>query len=113
MRQHRRFDDGRLCIRAAQHRGDHIDERGFHWSDTVAAYPLADGTFRTGVNRAELRRMADEAQPAHVCKPGASTYHCPTSGQTESDCHGGFDTCCDRPDLHQAAAGAQQDGAQR
>lgn len=39
--QHRRFDDGRLCIRAAQHHGDHIDERGFHWSDTVAVYPVA------------------------------------------------------------------------
>ncbi|MER5909546.1 hypothetical protein ABT124_03320 [Streptomyces sp. NPDC001982] len=32
----------RLCIRAAQHRGDHIDEHGFHWSDTVAVYPVAD-----------------------------------------------------------------------
>lgn len=38
---HRGFDDGRQCIRAAQHRGDHIDERGFHWSDTVAVYPVA------------------------------------------------------------------------
>lgn len=31
----------RLCIRAAQHRGDHIDEHGFHWSDSVAVYPAA------------------------------------------------------------------------
>ncbi|MGW0993491.1 hypothetical protein ACWD5V_09305 [Streptomyces sp. NPDC002523] len=30
----------RQCIRAAQHRGDHIDENGFHWSDTVAVYPV-------------------------------------------------------------------------
>lgn len=37
----------------------------------------------------------------HVCNPGATTYYCPTAGETESDCHGGFDTCCDRPDLHQ------------
>lgn len=60
--QHRQFDDGRHCIRAAQHQGDHIDERGYHWSDTVAIYPVADGTFRTGVNvRAELRRLADAA----------------------------------------------------
>jgi hypothetical protein len=58
---------------------------------------------------AELRRRADETQPAHVCKPGSSTYYCPTSGQTESGCHGGFGTCCDRPDLHQPAAGARQD----
>lgn len=62
--QNRNYESGpRLCIRVAQHHGDHIDERGFHWSDTVAVYPLADGTFRTGVNRAVLRRMADEAQP--------------------------------------------------
>ena len=60
--------------------------------------------------RQRLRRMADEAQPGHVCKPGASVYHCPTSGQTESDCHGGFTTCCGRPDLHQPAAEARQDG---
>ncbi|CAM5265336.1 hypothetical protein [Streptomyces fumanus] len=54
-----------------------------------------------------LRRMAAEAQPVHVCKPGANSYYCPTSGQTESDCHGGFTTCCDRPDLHQPTAEAQ------
>lgn len=61
--QNRNYESGpRLCIRAAQHTGDHIDERGFHWSDTVAVYPLADGTFRAGVNRAVLRRLAAEAQ---------------------------------------------------
>lgn len=37
----------------------------------------------------------------HVCKPGATTYYCPTIGEVESDCHSGFDTCCARPDLHQ------------
>jgi hypothetical protein len=41
------------------------------------------------------------ADDQHVCKPGASLYYCPTAGETESDCHGGFDVCCDRPDLHQ------------
>ncbi|MFJ2004755.1 hypothetical protein [Streptomyces chartreusis] len=40
--QHHGFDDRRQCIRAAQHRGDHIDERGFHWSDAVAVYPIVD-----------------------------------------------------------------------
>jgi hypothetical protein len=59
--QHRRFDDGRLCIRAAQHHGDHIDERGFHWSDTVAVYPVDDGTFRQGVNLGALRLAAESA----------------------------------------------------
>ncbi|MCI3277483.1 hypothetical protein [Streptomyces cylindrosporus] len=36
------FGPARQCIRAAQHHGDHIDEHGFHWSDTVAAYPVVD-----------------------------------------------------------------------
>ena len=40
-------------------------------------------------------------EPEHVCRPGASVYYCPTGGSTESDCHGGFDVCCDQPDLHQ------------
>jgi hypothetical protein len=34
----------RWCIRPAHHAGqDHVDELGYHWSDTVAVYPLADG----------------------------------------------------------------------
>jgi hypothetical protein len=116
--QNRNYESGpRLCIRAAQHHGDHIDERGFHWSDTVAVYPVADGTFRTGSNvRAALRRLADEAavpgrtgdETEHVCAPGATTYFCPTSGETESDCHGGFVQCCDRPELHRPAVGGAQ-----
>ncbi|WP_141662951.1 hypothetical protein [Streptomyces sp. Wb2n-11] len=36
----------------------------------------------------------------HVCKPGASLYYCPTVGEVESDCHGGFDVCCGKPELH-------------
>ncbi|WP_030764824.1 DUF6085 family protein [Streptomyces sp. NRRL F-2664] len=36
----------------------------------------------------------------HVCKPGASTYFCPTAGEVESDCHGGFDQCCSHPEQH-------------
>jgi hypothetical protein len=41
-------------------------------------------------------------------------YFCPTSGQVEDAQHGGFDVCCDRPDLHRpatsgrAGAGEQQ-----
>ncbi|MFD7793580.1 hypothetical protein [Streptomyces sp. NPDC059759] len=39
--QHHGFPgDHRQCIRAAQHRGDHIDASGFHWSDTIAMYPV-------------------------------------------------------------------------
>ncbi|MFG2412316.1 hypothetical protein [Streptomyces goshikiensis] len=44
--------------------------------------------------------MTSETKPGHVCKPGVSLYYCPASDRTESDCHGGFDVCCDRPDLH-------------
>ena len=36
---HGHAEGPRHCIRATQHRGDHIDEHGFHWSDTVAVYP--------------------------------------------------------------------------
>lgn len=63
--QNRNYESGpRLCIRAAQHHGDHIDERGFHWSDTVAVYPVSDGTFRRGTDvRAELRRLAAVSGP--------------------------------------------------
>ncbi|MFH9812536.1 hypothetical protein ACH4NO_18310 [Streptomyces olivaceus] len=50
---------------------------------------------------------------AHVCKPGATVYYCPTSGETESDCHGGFDVCCARPDLHQPTDEACQQLAEK
>ncbi|MEU1497320.1 hypothetical protein [Streptomyces sp. NPDC005732] len=51
--------------------------------------------------------VATEAtEPEHVCKPDAATYFCPTSGETESGCHGGHDRCCDRPDLHQPVGDA-------
>jgi hypothetical protein len=30
----------------------------------------------------------------------AQTYWCPTVGEWECGQHGGFDTCCLRPDLH-------------
>lgn len=38
----------RHCIRAGGHHGDHIDERGFRWSDTVAMYPMVNGTVKYG-----------------------------------------------------------------
>jgi hypothetical protein len=31
-------------------------------------------------------------------------YFCPSSGDVESPRHGGFDTCCGRPDLHRTVA---------
>lgn len=41
-----------------------------------------------------------EPSEEHVCKPGAGLYYCPTAGEIESDCHGGFDVCCGKPELH-------------
>jgi hypothetical protein len=35
----------------------------------------------------------------HVCPPN-HLYICPTALEVESSCHGSFDVCCDRPDLH-------------
>ncbi|MER7973786.1 hypothetical protein ABTX35_33080 [Streptomyces sp. NPDC096080] len=34
--------DPRQCIRPAHHHGDHVDEQGYHWSETVATYPVDD-----------------------------------------------------------------------
>ncbi|MFI5880887.1 hypothetical protein [Streptomyces sp. NPDC051554] len=57
------WDAMRLCIRAAHHVGqDHVDEHGFHWSDTVAAYPTADGTLRMSPVLAGLRRVVCDVQ---------------------------------------------------
>jgi hypothetical protein len=48
--QHHCFDPIRDCIRAAHHTGlDHVDEHGFHWSDTVAVYPIAAAPTTTPV----------------------------------------------------------------
>lgn len=44
------------------------------------------------------------AETGHICT--SEPYFCPTSGEVESACHGGFDVCCDRPDLHGPVSGA-------
>ena len=45
-------------------------------------------------------------------KPTAPTselrYFCPASGDVESAAVGGFDTCCDRPDLHRVVTVVQE-----
>lgn len=135
-------DAARLCIRAAQHqRTAHTDEHGFHWSDTVAMYPVADGTFRIGTDvRAELRRVADETAATEtpctcfvINDGGVHAVSCAkradetaaTEGQAEctasrsGDClrEAESETACDTDAgecVHggQPAAGARQDGAQ-
>ncbi|HEY6116458.1 MAG TPA: hypothetical protein VI172_10905, partial [Candidatus Dormibacteraeota bacterium] len=53
--QNTRFTDAvRQCIRAAQHRGDHIDEHGFHWSDTVAVYSVVACDHRCACGHAKI-----------------------------------------------------------
>lgn len=64
---------------------------GRYWLPAEAQAAVVDAVF-----------AVRDATP-HVCRPGASLYYCPTFGRTESDCHGGHDVCCDRPDLHQLA----------
>ncbi|MFJ5151402.1 hypothetical protein ACIQCF_07400 [Streptomyces sp. NPDC088353] len=77
------------CTLPPGHTGEHrcqpcSDRHGAPgWQDEPAAPPRPDDV--------------DE----HVCKPGARLYYCPAGDEVESDCHGGFDVCCDRPDLHQ------------
>lgn len=96
--QNRNYESGpRLCIRAAQHHGDHIDERGFHWSDTVAVYPLGDGTFRTGVNlRAALHRAAAVSGPCVAGEQQNETpeAEAPTITQIRTVAN---DCCCAEP----------------
>ena len=33
-------------------------------------------------------------------RPCEPIYWCPTTGEYESPCHGGFDVCCRRPEMH-------------
>ncbi|MET9081409.1 hypothetical protein ABZX77_05810 [Streptomyces sp. NPDC004237] len=75
--QHHGFPgDHRQCIRAAQHRGDHIDEHGFHWSDLVAMYPIVDGRLKCG--RASTIGCST---PEHACKIcGDCMYEHPGEG---------------------------------
>ncbi|MEU8907017.1 hypothetical protein [Streptomyces mirabilis] len=69
--QHHGFPgDHRECIRAAQHRGDHIDEHGFHWSDTVAVYPVVDGEPQRG--RAHASSCSN---PDHACQACGDCVH--------------------------------------
>lgn len=84
--QHRGFDDGPIhCIRAAQHRGDHVDEYGFHWSNTVAIYPVSDTREKTGEAATEAtertpRQRAVKAVDAYIeslgdTKPSTRSAH--------------------------------------
>ncbi|WP_328344633.1 glycosyl hydrolase family 28-related protein [Micromonospora sp. NBC_00421] len=48
--------------------------------------------------------ITDDAPAIQAAIDAAATpcemWFCPTSGETECGVHGGFDVCCNRPDLH-------------
>lgn len=46
---------------------------------------------------ARIALDATEGCDSQGCAPN---YWCPTAGEYESPCHGGFDTCCSHPELH-------------
>lgn len=76
--QYRGLSSGpRQCIRAAQHRGDHVDDYGFHWSDTVAVYPVVDGEPQYS------RAMARCSNPDHAC---ASCGNCVNEHPGDGGC---------------------------
>lgn len=56
------------CIRAARHHGDHIDEDGFHWFDTVAVYPVAEPEPEHGHSAG---RLSNCSNPDHACVEAA------------------------------------------
>ncbi|MEU9208500.1 hypothetical protein AB0D27_11235 [Streptomyces sp. NPDC048415] len=66
----------RQCIRAAQHRGVHIDDRGFQWPDSVATYPIGGGRMRCGRPSASSCTSPDHA--CNVC--GDCMYEHPGEG---------------------------------
>jgi hypothetical protein len=50
-----------------------------------------------------MRHLAAEPEALeddHACAEGATLYYCPTAGEVESSCHGGFDVCCSAPEQH-------------
>lgn len=59
------------------------------------------GWTKRRAGRSLHRQLAAAASSATCpCPAPAPSYFCPTSGEAESPCHGGFDVCCGRPDLH-------------
>lgn len=109
-------DGGRLAIRPCGHVHSFteydIERLHEHASEMVRVIRAADDSRDPNARRwvtddiiREAQGRVGESEPAateeeHACPPAAVTYFCPASGETESDCHGGFGQCCDRPDLH-------------
>ncbi|MEU9436561.1 hypothetical protein [Streptomyces sp. NPDC048252] len=103
----------RAAVRCSscEHEAQYHDADGRCWFTVEQGVPERDAVCSCLLRRLAAEPAADtpdQTQGGHVCKPEAKTYFCPTSGQTESDCHGGFDQCCDRPEFHQPAVGGAQ-----
>lgn len=63
-------DPMRWCIRPAHHTGrDHVDENGFHWSDTVAVYPTG-GVVKSWLAAGARDLSIPEQRPAACGAPG-------------------------------------------
>lgn len=58
------------------------------------------GGYAAAIAREGRKRPCVANGGSRPCEPN---YFCPTSGEVESPCHGGFDTCCNRPEGHRAA----------
>lgn len=63
-------------------------------ADTLAGVTPSEVARRIVVRADDIREAIHRATPCNL-------WHCPTSGDVECGTHGGFDTCCDRTDLHQ------------
>lgn len=69
--------------------GPELDQRHEDWWKPW----LVNGTIEAPKAPYLCKEVGGEAE----CKP---VYWCPTAGEYESPCHGGFDVCCRRPELH-------------
>lgn len=69
--------------------GPQLDQRHEDWFKPW----LVNGTVEAPKAPYLCKEVGGEAE----CKP---VYWCPTQGEYESPCHGGFDVCCRRPELH-------------
>lgn len=59
------------------------------------------GGYAAAIAREGRKRPCVVNGGQRTCEPN---YFCPTSGEVESSCHGGFDVCCNRPECHEAAS---------
>ncbi|MES9522424.1 hypothetical protein [Streptomyces capoamus] len=102
--------EARRCVHCTHPKSDH-DGRADHrtkYSPLVAGEPWCHACNAACDYAPVEQQPAADGDEEHVCKPGATVYYCPTVGEVESDCHGGFDVCCSRPDLHRLACGKTQ-----